>query len=152
MRPDGKEDVLELWRRLRDFLLTDVEVVFALHPDEPLQLLRSETNGGACVSITTDDDYRHVFFGSFGSFAFSLLVLRDPLGNLMAVSRGPFGRVLVMTSAVGLPLERRVQEHDLRVSLGGEGVRVPDPRGGEIRIRRLRHRDFRLYPEIPEPR
>lgn len=135
---------MELLRRLRDFLTTDVEVIFDQDPAAPLKVVRQVVANGA-TTVDTDGEFRYVFHGLLGLFAPDWFLLHDPRGNVVSVYRQPFGRMRVFTTAAGdRPYEWTRQLH-LRLRVGAAPVSVPDPRGGSIRFRRIRHRDFRLF-------
>lgn len=135
---------MELLRRLRDFLTTDVEVIFDQDPASPLKVVRQVVNNGA-TTVDTDGELRYVFHGLLGLFAIDYFLLHDQRGNVVTVYRQPFGWMNVFTTAAGDRPYGSTRERRLRLRVGAAPVSVPDPRGGSIRFRRVRHRDFRLF-------
>ncbi len=134
---------MDLLRRLRDYLITDIEVEFQQIPDISYRVIETNTSSGGALSTLKDKSkLRFVFHGGylFGDGAYVILE-RDDGGQIKIQRKG--------TQTVEIRsfnTEDDIGQPDLFFVEIGQTIK---PYGPYVAIKRIRHRDFKLF-QLPD--
>ena len=133
-------------RAIRDYFVTDIEVVLSTGDGAEYDFRESSTvDGGALSRTVTDSEMRIVFHGRAGlpgRGTFVRFGLKD--GHELTIRRVPFARVEMLMTPQGQPetvVARKIVVPDL-----GSLILFRDPYGNTGTVRRMRHRDYQLFP------
>jgi len=133
-----------LWKKVSDYLTSEIEVVLE-HGIGPYAALREEMLlGGSITRVTDERQTRCVFHDNFFLNMSYVLLYAEADRSVVTVYRNGAGSVTIFTSRDDRD-DTRTKERRFWLRMGATRT-ISDSFGRPITIRRIRHRDFVLFP------
>lgn len=127
---------MSLWDRVRNFFVTDIEILLSQDKENPWMDWSSSTVGGGALTVVGHEEkFRVIFHGGYLGGPGSYKIFRKKNGEELKIRRTASDSVDVIFADQATSLSLRI----------GEEKPVPFS-NGTMRAKRIRHKHFELFP------